>query len=86
VIIDVNNTKLDETKKREQTRDSSNAMGAFEMRNENEAVSTLVENKVVTTLAKPMPDLAPRAIRSGSGLARWLTIDIVKRALVAFGD
>ena len=55
MIIDVNNTKLDETKKREQTRDSSNAMGAFEMRNENEAVSTLVENKVVTTLAKPCP-------------------------------
>ena len=56
------------------------------MRNENDAVSILVGNKVATTSVKPTPDLAPRAIRSGSGLARCLTIDIVKRALVAFGD
>jgi hypothetical protein len=45
--------------------------------------------EVLHTLTWQPTDLdnAPQAIiKSGSGLARWLTIDNVKRALVACGD
>jgi hypothetical protein len=64
-----------------QARDSSNSVDALSRGTRSqELLHTL-------TWRKNDFDNAPQAmIKSGSGLARWLTIDNVERDLVACGD